>query len=116
MASGEGEGMAPVDDASWEFSTYGELTPELVEALAVEARRGYDCDLSLQFVGRPAYEAEGEPLPPRIVFRVPPETLAAAQRRADDGGIALSELAGRALREYLDRPGPGAVTKTSRGS
>lgn len=103
MATGKGERMAPVDDGAWEFSPYSELTPELIEALAEEARRGYAHDLSLQFVGRPAYEVEGEPLQPRIVFRVSAAELAAAQRRADEQDIALSELAAAALREYLAR-------------
>jgi predicted HicB family RNase H-like nuclease len=103
--------MARVSEGDWEFSPFGELTPELVEALTDEARRGYDpVELRLQFVGRPAYELR-EPLPPRISFRVPPELLAAAQKRADEEERALSDLAAEALRRYLEAA--GAVRETS---
>jgi len=105
--------MATVDDGTWEFSPWSELKPEHVEALTDEARCGYEpFGMRAQFVGRPGYE-EREPLAPRISFRLPPEVLAAAQKRADDEGLALSDLAGKALREYLDA---AVVRKKSRGS
>ena len=103
--------MAPVDEGTWEFSDFSELTPELIEALAKDARNGHDpFDLRVQFVGRPGYELH-EPLPPRISFRVPSELHTAAQKRADEEGRALSELAAEALRERLARP--AAVRETS---
>ena len=106
--------MAAVGDGTWEFSPFSELTPEHVEALADEARRGYDpLGLRVQFVGRPGYE-DREPLPPRIAFRLPPEVLAAAQKRADEEGRAISDLAGEALREYLQLS--AAVRETSHDS
>ncbi len=95
--------MARVNDATWEFSPWGELTPEIVEGLTEDARKGFPFDARAQFVGKPAYEAR-EPLQPRISFRVPPEVLAAAQKRADEEQRSLSELAAEALREHLARP------------
>jgi hypothetical protein len=97
--------MASVGDGTWEFSSFGDLKPEHVKMLVDEARSGYDPDMRAQFVGRPGYE-DREPLLPRIAFRVSPDLLAAAQRRADERDCALSELATAALREHLDRPAP----------
>ena len=95
--------MAAVDDGTWDFSPFSELRPEHVEALAEEARNGFDpFGMRAQFVGRPGYE-DREPSPARISFRVPSELLEAAQRRADDEELSLSELAAEALREHLGR-------------
>lgn len=77
-----------------------EITPEIEEALAEEAERGYDLsEARREFVGRPSLGAEGES--PRISFRASPELNAAAQRRADEEGKSLSELAREALTRYL---------------
>jgi hypothetical protein len=95
--------MAPLDDGTWEFSPFAELTPEVVEALTNDAQRGYDpFALRAQFVGRPGCELR-EALPARISFRVPPEFLAAALGRADEEELSLAALAVEALREYLSR-------------
>jgi len=77
------------------------LTDELAEQLADEAERGYDIsELRRQYVGRPSLGRRG--VSPRISFRASPDLLKSAQRRADDEGRALSDLAREALERYLD--------------
>ena len=74
--------------------------PGAVEALVAEAEAGYE-RLSADFVSRPPDE-EIEKLR-RIVFRAPAKLRKAAQKRADQEGLSLSEFAAEALRERLDR-------------
>jgi Ribbon-helix-helix protein, copG family len=77
-----------------------ELTPEVVDELVAEAERGYEpSQLRAQYVGRPSLGASG--VSPRIAVRVPADLHAAAQRRADEEGKSISELARDALREHL---------------
>ena len=79
-----------------------ELTPEVVDELVEEAERGYDPgELRAQYVGRPSLGEGG--VSPRIAVRVPADLHAAAQRRADEEGKSISELARDALREYVER-------------
>lgn len=85
--------------------------PGVVEALVAEAEQGYE-EPRAQFLGKPRDE-EIEALR-RIVFRVSADLREAAQRRADEEGRAISDLAGEALREYLRRA--GAVRETSHDS
>jgi hypothetical protein len=89
--------------------------PGVVEALVAEAEEGYE-RLGAEFVSRPPDE-EIEALR-RIVFRVPVNVRKAAQRRADEEGRALSDLAAEALREYLKaaRRKSRGVKKTSNDS
>lgn len=76
------------------------LREALVEELADEAERGDDLSTARrESVGRPALSGEGAS--PRISFRASPELNAAAQRRADEEGKSLSELAREALTSYL---------------
>lgn len=78
-----------------------ELTPEIIDELVEEAERGYEeSELRAEYVGRPSLSQNG--VSPRIVFRIPAEIHAAAQRRADEEGRSLSDLAREALRRYLD--------------
>ncbi|HVO55020.1 MAG TPA: hypothetical protein VMT37_11475 [Solirubrobacterales bacterium] len=80
-----------------------ELTPEIIDQLVEEAERGYDeSELRAQYVGRPSLSENG--ISPRIVFRVPAEVHAAAQRRADEEGRSLSDLGREALKRYLETP------------
>lgn len=77
-----------------------EITPELEERLADEAERGYDLsDARRQYVGRPSLGGDG--VSPRISFRASRELNTAAQRRADEEGRSLSDLAREALERYL---------------
>ncbi len=80
-----------------------ELTPEIIDQLVEEAERGYEeGELRAQYVGRPSLSENG--VSPRIVFRVPAEVHAAAQRRADEEGRSLSDLGREALKRYLETP------------
>lgn len=97
-------------DCEW-YSADSLEDPEVVEALVAEAEKGYDRRPSAQFVSRPPDE-EIDVLR-RIVFRVPADLRDAAQKRADEEGRSLSELAAEALRERLARP--AAVRDPSKG-
>jgi hypothetical protein len=84
--------------------------PGVVDALVTEAEQGYEKPRA-QFVGQPP-DAEIEALR-RIVFRIPANLRAAAQKRADEEKCSLGELAAEALRKQLaTRP----VRETSGGS
>ncbi|MEX2106942.1 MAG: hypothetical protein WD810_08600 [Solirubrobacterales bacterium] len=81
-----------------------ELTPEIIDALAAEAEGGYDLsEARRRPVGRPSLSGNGSS--PRMSFRTSPETYGAAQRRAEEEGISISELAREALDRYLS-PAP----------
>lgn len=93
--------MAEVEKEERYFTKSGvELTPEIVDQLVEEAERGYEPnELRAQFVGRPSLSQNG--VSARLTFRAPADLHAAAQRRADEEGKSISELARDALREYL---------------
>jgi hypothetical protein len=78
------------------------VTPEMVEALADEAERGYDAGgLRLRRIGRPSLAGAGES--PRVSYRVSPATYARALKKAKRGGVATISALSRALLEaYAD--------------
>jgi hypothetical protein len=78
-----------------------ELTPEIINALADEAERGYDLSKAKrEYVGRPPL-ADGE-TSPRIAVRVTNDQLNQLRKRAEAEERSLSELARDALARYLD--------------
>ena len=81
------------------------LSDEAIEKLAAEAERGYDVDQATRRrAGRPSL---GSGPSPRVIFRVDPETYAAAQATAEGEQRPVSALARDALRLYLRRRRPG---------
>lgn len=80
------------------------LTQEQLDEWVEEAERGYDpAELTMEIVvGRPSLGERGAS--PQMRFRVSPDMLAAAQRRADEEGRSLSDLGREALRRYLESP------------
>ena len=77
------------------------ITPEIEDALAAEAERGYDLSKAIVVpVGRPSLGQTGSS--PRLSFRVAPETFAAAKKRAAEEGRSVSEIARDAVENYLD--------------
>jgi hypothetical protein len=77
------------------------ITPEIADELAAEAERGYDLSNAVvQPVGRPSLGQTGTS--PRLNFRVPSDTFAAAKRRAEEEGRSVSELAREAVEAFLD--------------
>lgn len=78
-----------------------EITPEIADALAVEAERGYDLSKAKrQGVGRPSLAGVGPS--PRLSFRTAPALYRAAQRRAKEEGRSVSDLAREALARYVN--------------
>lgn len=78
-----------------------ELTPEVEEALADEAERGYDLSkFRREFVGRPPLGDGGTS--PRIAFRFPQKEFNRVCERAAREGRTISDLAREALTRYLD--------------
>lgn len=81
-----------------------EITPEVAEMLAAEAERGYDLSKAKRIrVGRPSLDSGTSP---RLSFRVAPQLHSAAQRRAEEEGRSVSELAREALARYVGSPRP----------
>lgn len=81
-------------------SPRSEITPEVAEALADEAERGYDLEKAKRRrAGRPSLAGEGAS--PRVSFRASPELYSAAQRRARKEGRTLSDLAREAIARYV---------------
>jgi hypothetical protein len=77
-----------------------EITPEIADALADEAERGYDLSKARRRrVGRPSLSERGES--PRVSFRATPDLYRAAQRRAKREGRSLSDLAREAVARYV---------------
>ena len=77
-----------------------EITPEIADALADEAERGYDLSRARgRSVGRPSLGGRGAS--PRVSFRTTPELYRAAQSRARKEGRTLSDLAREAVARYL---------------
>lgn len=77
-----------------------EITPEIADALAREAERGYDLSKAKrQLVGRPSLSGNGPS--PRMSFRTTPELYRAAQKRATEEGRSISDLAREAVTRYV---------------
>lgn len=77
-----------------------EVTPEIADALADEAERGYDLSKAKrQFVGRPSLSGNGTS--PRMSFRITPELSLAMEKRAEREGRSVSDLAREAVARYV---------------
>jgi len=77
-----------------------EITPEIADALAAEAERGYDLSKAKQRrVGRPSLAGDG--VSPRMSFRATPDLYRAAQQRAKQEGRSVSDLAREAVARYV---------------
>ncbi len=77
-----------------------EITPEVAEALADEAERGYDLSKAKRrFVGRPSLSGNGAS--PRMSFRITPELYLALEERAEKEGRSVSDLAREAVARYV---------------
>lgn len=77
------------------------LTPDLEEALADEAERGYDLSKATRhFVTGPML-ADGM-RPPKITVTLTNPELNAIRQRAEDEGCTVNHLARQALMRYLD--------------
>ncbi|MGV1046911.1 MAG: hypothetical protein ACOYD4_00090 [Solirubrobacterales bacterium] len=78
-----------------------ELTPEVIEALAEEAERGYDlAEAKRVFVSGPLL-GDGETMG-RIVIRVSNEELNRLRRQAEAEDRTISRLVHEAAMGYLD--------------
>ena len=79
-----------------------ELTKEEVERLADEAERGYDlAKAKAVYPGRPSLSGAGTS--PRIAVRVDPKLARSLRARARREQCSVSDLARRALAEYVAR-------------
>jgi hypothetical protein len=77
-----------------------EITPEIADALAAEAERGYDLSQSKRrLVGRPSLSGNGTS--PRLSFRITPDLYRAAQKQAKREGRSVSDLAREAVARYV---------------
>lgn len=77
-----------------------EIAPEIADALAAEAERGYDLSKAKRRrVGRPSLAGAGSS--PRLSFRTTPELYRAAQERAKEEGRSVSDLAREAVARYV---------------
>lgn len=76
------------------------ITPELADALADEAERGYDLSKAKRRrVGRPSLAGAGAS--PRLSFRASPDLYRAAQKRAKEEGRSVSDLAREAVARFV---------------
>jgi len=88
-------------DKTFRTSSGDEITPEIADALAAEAERGYDLSKAKrQRVGRPSLAGRGAS--PRLSFRTTPDLYRAAQKRAKAEGRSVSDLAREAVARYVD--------------
>lgn len=77
-----------------------EITPEIADALAVEAECGYDLSKAKpRRVGRPSLADAGAS--PRLSFRTTPDLYRAAQKRAKEEGRSVSDLAREAIARFV---------------
>jgi CRISPR-associated endonuclease/helicase Cas3 len=77
-----------------------EVDRQVVDALASEAEQGYDLSKARpRRVGRPSLGGRGAS--PRVSFRTTPELYRAAQRRAQEEGRTVSDLAREAVARYV---------------
>jgi hypothetical protein len=89
------------DSTNFRTSSGDEITPEIADALAAEAERGYDLSKAKrQRVGRPSLAGQGAS--PRLSFRTTPDLYRAAQKRAKEEGRSVSDLAREAVARYVD--------------
>jgi hypothetical protein len=94
--------MAKVKKATKHLRTKSgeEITPEIADALAAEAERGYDLSKAKrQRVGRPSLAGAGAS--PRLSFRTTPDLYHAAQKRAKKEGRSVSDLAREAVARFV---------------
>jgi len=81
-----------------------EITPEITDALAAEAERGYDLSKArCRQVGRPSLAGGGAS--PRLSFRASPDLSRAVQKRAREEGRSVSDLAREAVARYVGTHG-----------
>ncbi len=81
-----------------------EITPEIADALAAEAERGYDLSKAKrQRVGRPSLAGRGTS--PRMSFRTTPDAYEAIQRLAKREERSVSDIAREAVEAYLSARG-----------
>jgi hypothetical protein len=81
-----------------------ELSEQDIEALADEAERGYDLETARRVhVGRPSLGKAGSS--PRVQVRVDPALAKALRARARREKRSVSEVARKALYEYLGHSG-----------
>jgi len=79
-----------------------EITPEIADALALEAERGYDLSKAERvLVGRPSLDGDGG-TSPRLSFRLTPELYRIALKRAEEEGRSVSDLAREAVSRYVN--------------
>jgi hypothetical protein len=77
-----------------------EITPEIADALADEAERGYDLSKAeRRLVGRPSLSGNG--VSPRMSFRITSELYLALEKRAEKEGRSVSDLAREAVARYV---------------
>ncbi len=77
-----------------------EISPQVADALASEAERGYDLSQARRRrVGRPSLGGLGAS--PRLSFRTTPALYQAAQQRAKQEGRTVSDLAREAVARYV---------------
>lgn len=77
-----------------------EITPEIADALAAEAERGYDLSKAKRRrVGRPSLAGRGSS--PRMSFRTTPDLYRATQERARKEGRSVSDLVREAVARYV---------------
>jgi len=77
-----------------------EITPEIADALAAEAERGYDLSKAERRpVGRPSLAGRGAS--PRVSFRTTPELYKAVQNRAKKEDRSVSDLAREAVAQFV---------------
>jgi hypothetical protein len=77
-----------------------EITPEVADALAAEAERGYDLSKAERRpVGRPSLAGRGTS--PRVSFRTTPELFRAVQNRAKKEDRSVSDLAREAVAQFV---------------
>ena len=77
-----------------------EITPELADALAAEAEKGYDLSKAKRRrAGRPSLAGAGAS--PRLSFRTTPDLYHAAQARAKEEGRSVSDLAREAVARFV---------------
>ncbi|MEZ5077594.1 MAG: hypothetical protein R2725_09140 [Solirubrobacterales bacterium] len=77
-----------------------EITPDVADALAAEAERGYDLSKAKRRrVGRPSLAGSG--VSPRLGFRTTPDLYRAAQKRAKEEGRSVSDLAREAVARFV---------------
>jgi hypothetical protein len=77
-----------------------EITPEIADALAAEAERGYDLSKAKPRRGGRASLA-GAGASPRLSFRTTPDLYRAAQKRAKEEGRSVSDLAREAVARFV---------------